>query len=483
MTDEELILSRIDNKILRLVSESADEIGVEAYVVGGYVRDIFLRRPSDDIDIVSVGKGIDLAQAVAGKLGKAARLSVFKRFGTAQVKYHKMELEFVGARRESYSSDSRKPVVEDGTLQDDLERRDFTINALAVCLNGSRFGELIDMFDGLPDMDDQLLRTPLDPEITFSDDPLRMMRAIRFASQLAFTLDDEVFEAIKTNAHRIDIVSAERIIAELNKIMLSPRPSIGLELFEKTGLMARILPELLELKGAETKEGIGHKDNLTHTYKVVDNLAKTLLQRERQEKDLYLLWGALLHDIGKPRTKKFDRNLGWTFHNHNYVGMRMVSKIFRRIKMPLDQKMHYVEKLVELHMRPAALVDEGVTDSAVRRLLFEAGDDIDDLMLLVEADITSKNPDKVRRYLDNYAIVRQKLKEIEEKDRIRNFQPPIMGEQIMKTFNLPPCEEVGRIKDAIKDAILDGIIPNEYEAAYEYMLKKAASLGLKPIKP
>lgn len=481
MTDEELILSKIDNKYIRLISEAADELGVEAYVVGGYVRDIFLHRTSGDIDVLSVGRGINLAEAVARKLGRGAKLSVFQRFGTAQVKYKGLELEFVGARKESYNADSRKPVVEDGTLQDDLERRDFTINALAVCLNKERFGELVDLFDGLPDLDDQLLRTPLNPEITFSDDPLRMMRAIRFASQLAFTLDEEVFDAIKLNAHRMAIVSPERTIVELNKILLSPRPSIGLELFEKTGLMKEVLPELLDLKGAETREGVGHKDNLTHTYKVVDNLAKTLGNRPRDERDLYLLWGALLHDIGKPRTKRFDKQLGWTFHNHNFVGKKMVNRIFRKLRLPMDAKMHYVEKMVDLHMRPAALVDEGVTDSAVRRLLFEAGDDIDDLMMLVEADITSKNPDKVRKYLDNYGTVRRKLKEIEEKDRIRNFQPPISGEFIMQTFGMTPCREVGRIKDAIKDAILDGVIPNEYDAAYDYMLRKAESMGLKPI--
>ncbi len=464
-----------------MVSAVADDLGVEAYVVGGYVRDIFLSRPSGDIDIVAVGKGVELAEAVARRLGKGAHLSIFRRFGTAQVKYKGMELEFVGARRESYSADSRKPVVEDGTLEEDLERRDFTINALAVCLNSDRFGELVDLFDGLPDMDDRILRTPLDPEITFSDDPLRMMRAIRFASQLGFFLDDEVFEAIRTNARRMEIVSAERIVVELNKILLSPRPSVGLELFELTGLMACVLPELLELKGAETREGVGHKDNLTHTYKVVDNLAKALSELPPSENHLYLLWGALLHDIGKPRTKKYDRLSGWTFHNHNFVGMKMVPKIFRRLRLPLDHKLHYVEKMVELHMRPAALVDEGVTDSAVRRLLFEAGDDIEDLMLLVEADITSKNPEKVQRYLDNYVLVRKKLKEIEEKDRIRNFQPPVSGEEIMQIFGLSPCREVGQIKDAIKDAILDGVIPNEYEAAHAFMIQRAAKLGLKPM--
>ena len=480
MPDEDLIYDKIDTPLFHLIGEVADSLGVEAYVVGGYVRDLFLYRPSKDIDIVSVGKGIDLAKAVAERLGRGAKLSVFARFGTAQVKKGDIELEFVGARRESYTPDSRKPFVEDGTLQEDQERRDFTINALALCLNADRFGELVDPFDGLDDMDNLTLRTPLDPDVTFSDDPLRMMRAIRFASQLGFFIDPDTFAAIGRNRERISIVSAERISTEFNKILLSPRPSVGLELFEQTGLMEILFPELLELKGAETREGIEHKDNLTHTYKVVDNLAKALASRPHREEDLWLLWAALLHDIGKPRTKRFDHRLGWTFHNHNYVGMKMVSRIFRRLRLPLDYKMHYVEKLVDLHMRPATLVDEGVTDSAVRRLLFEAGDDIDDLMLLVEADITSKNPQKVRKYLDNYSLVRQKLTDIEEKDRVRNFQPPISGELIMQTFALSPCREVGLIKDAIKDAILDGTIPNEYEPAYAYMLREAEKLGLTP---
>lgn len=480
MPDEDLIYDKIDTPLFHLIGEAADSLDVEAYVVGGYVRDLFLYRPSKDIDIVSVGRGIDLAKAVAERLGRGAKLSVFARFGTAQVKKGDIELEFVGARRESYTPDSRKPFVEDGTLQEDQERRDFTINALALCLNADRFGELVDPFDGLDDMDNLTLRTPLDPDVTFSDDPLRMMRAIRFASQLGFFIDPDTFAAIGRNRERISIVSAERISTEFNKILLSPRPSVGLELFEQTGLMEILFPELLELKGAETREGIGHKDNLTHTYKVVDNLAKALASRPRREEDLWLLWAALLHDIGKPRTKRFDHRLGWTFHNHNYVGMKMVSRIFRRLRLPLDHKMHYVEKLVDLHMRPATLVDEGVTDSAVRRLLFEAGDDIDDLMLLVEADITSKNPQKVRKYLDNYILVRQKLTDIEEKDRVRNFQPPISGELIMQTFALSPCREVGLIKDAIKDAILDGTIPNEYEPAYAYMLREAEKLGLTP---
>lgn len=481
MLSEDLIYEKIDTPLFHLIGETADSLGVEAYVVGGYVRDLLLYRPSKDIDIVSVGRGIDLAEAVAKRLGRGSYLSVFKRFGTAQVKQGDLELEFVGARRESYTPDSRKPYVEDGTLEEDQERRDFTINALAICLNKERFGELVDPFGGLVDLEELTIKTPLDPDITFSDDPLRMMRAIRFASQLGFFIEPETFAAIGRNAGRIAIISAERIHTELNKILLSPRPSLGLELFEQTGLMALVFPELLELKGAETRDGIGHKDNLTHTYKVVDNLAKALRTASVEEdKRLWLLWAALLHDIGKPRTKRFDKRLGWTFHNHNFVGMKMVSKIFRRLRLPLDHKMHYVEKLVELHMRPATLVDEGVTDSAVRRLLFEAGDDIDDLMLLVEADITSKNPQKVKKYLDNYALVRQKLVDLEERDRIRNFQPPVSGQLIMDTFALTPCREVGLIKDAIKEAILDGTIPNDYEAAYAFMLAEAEKLGLKP---
>lgn len=474
MTSDYSLRSAIDTPLFHLISEAADELGVEAYVVGGYVRDLLLHRTTGDIDVVSVGQGIDLARAFAKKWGRGAHLSVFANFGTAQVKKGGIEVEFVGARRESYRRDSRKPIVEDGTLEEDQERRDFTINAMALCLNKERFGELVDPFYGLEDLEDCLLRTPLDPDVTFSDDPLRMLRGIRFASQLGFFLDEETFEAIERNAERIQIVSAERIIVELNKIMLSPKPSIGLELLEKTGLMALILPEVLALKGAETRDGIGHKDNLTHTYKVVDNLAA-------KSDNLYLRWAALLHDVAKPQTKRFDRALGWTFHNHNYIGAKMVPKMFRRLKLPLDASMKYVAKMVELHMRPAALVDEGVTDSAVRRLLFEAGDDIDDLMLLVEADITSKNPQKVRRYLDNYVVVRRKLHEIEEKDRIRNFQPPISGEEIMELFGLPPSRPVGTLKEAIKNAILDGVIPNEYDAAYDYLLKKADAMGLTPL--
>lgn len=471
MFDEKSLAKAIDTPLFHMIGEAADELGVEAYVVGGYVRDLLLQRPSYDIDVVSVGRGIDLARAFAKKWGRGTHLSVFANFGTAQVKKGGKEIEFVGARKESYRKDSRKPIVEDGTLEEDQERRDFTINAMALCLNKERYGELVDPFYGLEDLEDCLLRTPLDPNITFSDDPLRMLRAIRFATQLGFFLHEETFEAIEHNIERISIVSAERIMIELNKIMASPRPSIGLELLEQTGLMKIILPELLALKGAETKDGIGHKDNLTHTYRVVDNLAM-------KSDKLYLRWAALLHDIAKPVTKRFDKKLGWTFHNHNIVGAKMVPRLFKRLKLPMDHNMKYVAKMVDLHMRPSTLVDEGVSDSAVRRLLFEAGDDIDDLMLLVEADITSKNPQRVKRYLDNYVTVRRKLKEIEEKDRIRNFQPPISGEEIMELFSLPPSRIVGTLKESIKNAILDGVIPNEYEAAYQYLQEKATAMGL-----
>lgn len=465
----------IDTPLFHLIGDVADDLGVEAYVVGGYVRDLLLKRPSTDIDVVSVGRGIDLARAFAKAWSPKAHVSVFANFGTAQVKKGREEIEFVGARRESYDRQSRKPVVENGTLQEDMERRDFTVNAMALCLNKGRFGHLIDPFYGIEDLQDCLLRTPLDPDVTFSDDPLRMMRGVRFASQLGFFLDEETFEAIQRNAPRLKIVSQERIIVELNKIMQSPRPSIGLELMERTGLMALVLPELLQLKGAETQDGIGHKDNLAHTYKVLDNLAKS-------SDNLYLRWAALLHDIGKPRTKRFDKRLGWTFHNHDFVGGKMVPTLFRRLKLPLDGKMKYVRKLVELHMRPAALAQEGVTDSAVRRLLFEAGDDIEDLMKLVDADITSKNPLKIKRIKENYRLVKEKLISIEEKDRIRNFQPPISGAEIMSLFGLSPSHEVGVLKEAIKTAILDGEIPNEYEPAKELLFKKAREIGLYPVK-
>ena len=457
---------KIDLPILHLVGEEADKLGLECYVIGGYVRDIFLHRDSTDIDVVVVGSGIDLAQAVAKRLGKGAHLSVFKTYGTAQVKRGKIELEFVGARRESYQHDSRNPIVEDGTLEDDQNRRDFTINAMAVCLNQERYGELLDPFCGIHDMNECTIRTPLDPDITYSDDPLRMMRAIRFATQLGFYLDRETFESIERNAGRIKIITKERIVEELNKIMLSRKPSVGWILLDKTGLLPLIFPELSALKGVETKDGKGHKDVFFHTLQVLDNLAQ-------QSDNLWLRWAALLHDIGKPKSKAWDDHAGWTFRNHNYLGAKMIPRIFKTMKMPQNEKMQYVIKMVDLHMRPINLIEDTVTDSAVRRLLFEAGNDIDDLMLLCDADITSRNEEKVRRFHKNYELVRQKMVELEEKDRIRNFQPPVRGEEIMQLLGLEPCSRVGELKNAIKDAILDGIIPNEYEAAKAYLLKIA----------
>lgn len=461
----------LQDKIFKIISEAADEQAKECYVIGGYVRDIFLKRESKDIDVVVVGSGIELAEAVAKKLGKKAHLTVFKNFGTAQVKLNDLEVEFVGARKESYQRDSRKPIVEDGTLEDDQNRRDFTINAMALCLNKSRFGELVDPFNGMNDLQNFVLRTPLNPDITFSDDPLRMMRGIRFSAQLGFFLETNTFEAIARNNERISIISKERIADELNKIMMSRKPSVGFILLEKTGLLELIFPELLALKGAETKDGVGHKDNFYHTLAVLDGLCA-------HTDNLWLRWAALLHDIGKPRTKRFDARLGWTFHNHNFIGEKMIPEIFRRMKLPTNEKMKYVQKMVSLHMRPIVLSEDEVTDSAVRRLLFDAGDDIDDLMTLCEADITSKNPEKVKRFRSNFQLVRQKLKEIEEKDKVRNFQPPISGLEIMETFHLPACAMVGDIKMRIKDAILDGIIPNEYEAAREFMFRVAREMGV-----
>lgn len=473
LTQEEL-KEKLSDKIFHQISETADELGMECYVVGGYVRDLFLERPSKDIDVVVVGSGIALAEALAKRLGRNAHLSVFKNFGTAQVKCRHTEVEFVGARKESYQRDSRKPIVEDGTLEDDQNRRDFTINALAICLNKERFGELVDPFGGVDDMWEKTIRTPLDPDITFSDDPLRMMRCIRFAAQLGFYIDDETFESLCRNKERIEIISKERIADELNKIVASPIPSKGFIDLERSGLLELIFPELAALQGVETINGRAHKDNFYHTLEVLDNIA-------RQTENLWLRWAAILHDIGKPRSKRWEPRIGWTFHNHNYLGEKMIPNIFRRMKLPMNEKMKYVQKLVGLHMRPIVIADDIVTDSAVRRLLFEAGNDIDDLMLLCEADITSKNVERKQRFLDNFKLVRQKLIDLEERDRIRQFQPPVTGEEIMKVFGLSPCREIGSLKSSIKDAILDGIIPNEHDAAYEYMLKKANEMGLKPV--
>ncbi|MBQ7495780.1 MAG: HD domain-containing protein [Bacteroidaceae bacterium] len=525
--DREQLTELLSAPIFHLIGDVADEMHVEAYVVGGYVRDLFLERPSKDIDVVVVGSGIEVAKAVARRLGRRAHLSVFKNFGTAQVKYGE-EIEFVGARRESYSHDSRKPIVEDGTLEDDQLRRDFTINALAVCLNRERFGELVDPFDGVWDMEDRLIATPTDPDVTFSDDPLRMMRCIRFATQLNFEIEPETWEALVRNRERIRIISQERIIDEIQKFMASDAPARGWELLLQCGLLEIIFPELYALQGIETMNGRAHKDNFWHTLEVLTNVVRSqsrptplplpvregsghqltvegaankehtvsdaqkhsapLPHREGQgggsaggataDRFLWLRWAALLHDIGKPRTKRYDPVQGWTFHNHNFVGEKMVPQIFRRLKLPMDERMKYVQKLVSLHMRPIVIADEEVTDSAVRRLLFEAGDDIDDLMLLCEADITSKNQVRKQRFLDNFQLVRRKLVDLEERDRIRNFQPPVSGEEIMECFHLPPCREVGILKTAVKDAILDGLIPNEHDAALAFVIERARRLGL-----
>lgn len=464
---------RLENPVFRLIGTVADSIGQPCFVVGGYVRDLFLGRHSTDMDFVTVGSGIKVAELVAEKLGPKTSLAVYSNFGTAQVKNKNMELEFVGARKESYSHDSRNPVVEDGTLDDDQKRRDFTINAMAISLNSDTFGELVDPFDGLSDIDKRLIRTPLDPDVTFSDDPLRMMRAIRFATQLDFDIFPATFEAIARNSGRISIISRERVFDELMKIIKSPVPSKGFLLLERSGLLKIIFPELQALKGIEVVDGKGHKDNFYHTLQVLDNVAS-------KSDNEWLRWAAVFHDIAKPVTKRYDSKLGWTFHNHNFVGMKMIPGIFKRMKFPMNEKMRYVRKLVELHMRPIALVEDEVTDSAVRRLLFDAGDDIDDLMTLCEADITSKNQEKIRRYLDNFALVRNKLVEIEEKDRIRNFQPPVSGNDIMATFGIPPSHAIGEIKEIIKNSILDGKIPNEREAAWNLMLELARERGLEP---
>ena len=478
MTMELLSLEQVIEKvkaqdIFHTIGETADSLGYPCYLIGGYVRDLFLNRPTNDVDVMVVGNGIETARALSTRLGREHQPAIYQNFGTAQVKWHGIEIEFVGARRESYDRNSRKPIVEDGTLEDDLNRRDFTINALGICLSADHFGELVDHFEGLDDLEDGIIRTPLDPDITFSDDPLRMMRCIRFATQLNFFIDDETFDALERNKERIKIISAERIIAELNKIMLSPIPSKGLIDLERCGLLELILPEITALEGRETKAGISHKDIFYHTLQVVDNVAQ-------RSDNLWLRWAALLHDVGKPITKAFSPTLGWTFHNHNLVGAKLVNRIFKRMKLPTDERMKYVKKLVELHMRPIVIADEEVTDSAVRRLLFDAGNDIDDLMTLCESDITSRNEIRKQRFLNNFNTVRQKLKDIEEKDRIRNFQPPVDGEEIMRIFELTPCREVGTLKSSIKDAILDGKIPNEHDAAYEFMLKKAAEMGLTP---
>ncbi|MCQ2290064.1 MAG: CCA tRNA nucleotidyltransferase [Muribaculaceae bacterium] len=470
------IEKEMNRPILHLIGEVADSMQRECYVVGGFVRDIILKKPSDDLDFVTVGSGIEVAKAVAEKIGRRkASLAVFKTYGTAQVKTKGMELEFVGARKESYHRDSRNPIVEDGTLSDDQCRRDFTINAMAISVNAHNYGELLDPFDGVGDIERKLIRTPLDPDITFSDDPLRMMRAVRFATRLGFDIYPETMEAITRNAERIKIITRERIAEELMKIIRTDNPSRGFMILSECGLLPYIFPELAALQGVDVMNGRAHKDNFLHTMQVLDNVAA-------QSKNEWLRWATLLHDIGKPACKRWDDQVGWTFHNHNFIGAKMIPRIFSKMRLPLNEHMKYVQKLVELHMRPIALVEDIVTDSAVRRLLFDAGDDIDDLMLLCNADITSKNEAKVKRFKENYLLVKQKLVDIEEKDRLRNFQPPIDGKEIMEIFGLEPSRSVGLIKDAIKDAILDGEIQNEREEAYTFMLNKAEELGIKPIK-
>ena len=462
----------LQHPVFKIISQSADALSVDAYVIGGFVRDYLLERGNaKDIDIVAIGSGIELAQHVADNLPSKPKVQVFKTYGTAMLKHEDIEIEFVGARKESYTEDSRNPVVENGTLKDDQNRRDFTINALAIALNKSNFGQLLDPFNGVSDLDNGIIRTPLNPDITYSDDPLRMMRAIRFATQLNFTIEDDSSKAISKNKERINIITKERVVTELNKILESDKPSIGFIHLEKTGILDYILPELTALKGVEDIEGQRHKDNFYHTLEVVDNICKTT-------DNLWLRWAALLHDIGKAPTKRFYKRIGWTFHGHEFVGSKMVYKLFKRLKMPLNDKMKFVQKMVFMSSRPIVLASK-VTDSAVRRLVFDAGDNVDDLMILCEADITTKNPKKFKKYHNNFKIVRDKIVEVEERDHVRNFQPPVTGEEIMKTFNLKPSKEIGIIKEAIKEAILDGEIPNQYDAAFELMLKKGKALGLK----
>ncbi len=469
-TDAELA-QILDKDIFHLIGDTADELNLDCYVVGGYVRDLFLERPSNDIDVVVVGSGIKVANALRKKMGRKANISVFKNFGTAQVKYKGLEVEFVGARRESYSHDSRKPIVEDGTLEDDQNRRDFTVNAMAIQLNRAHFGELVDPFGGIEDLEDGIIRTPLDPDITFSDDPLRMLRCVRFATQLHFFIEDETFEALGRNAHRLKIISGERISEELNKTIKAAQPSRGFVDLQRSGLLQLILPELAGLDIVETRNGRAHKNNFYHTLEVLDNVAQ-------KSDNLWLRWAALLHDVGKTRSKRWDPVLGWTFHNHNYLGAKMVPDIFRRLKEPMDAKMKYVQKLVDLHMRPIAIADEEVTDSAVRRLLNDAGDDIDDLMTLCEADITSKNQVRKRQFLDNFRMVREKLADLKERDYKRLLQPCIDGNEIMQMFNLKPCREVGALKQCLKDAVLDNKVENEREPLMQLLMQKARQMGL-----
>lgn len=469
------LISKIDTKIFHTIGNLADELGLECYLIGGYVRDLLLDRGSKDIDVVVVGNGVAFAEALKKRLRRGAQLAVFKTYGTAQLKHYNTEIEIVGARKESYFHNSRNPIVEQGSLEDDQNRRDFTINALAICLNSKCFGELIDPFGGLNDLETKTIKTPLDPDITFSDDPLRMMRAIRFATQLGFNIKDETLVAIWRNRDRIKIITKERISDELNKIILATKPSVGFYLLDKTGLLPLIFPELSAMKGIDTINGRAHKDNFVHSLQVLDNIAL-------RSNDLWLRWATLLHDIGKPNTKRWEEGRGWTFHNHNYVGSKMVKRIFESLKLPLGEPLKFVQKMVLLHMRPIVLSEDIVTDSAVRRLLFDAGNDIDSLMMLCQSDITSNNMKKVKRFSENFELVRRKLVELEEKDRIRNFQPPVDGDEIMATFGLPPSAVVGELKAEIKDAILDGIIPNSHNEAFDYLLKIAKERGLEPTK-